>query len=214
MFGNSGYDGYSRSIRSAEAIESFEVPLSMINKELINIFLDEYESDFKHDDLDFLKKLSISKWKYIAKKTYPSSWHHTSSYFNKTDHYSLYLIAEKILENKHSIDEEYAYYKNVNLKDNKITYKYGVINVEVWGGTRKHPRIVGYDEVAGIIIGDWLYFKNNHSVKFSTSKYKITANKVKWIKVYDSYDNLILHHKEYKNTKRVFNSLIKEKISK
>lgn len=53
MFGNSGYDGYSRSIRSAEAIESFEVPLSMINKELINTFLDEYESDFTEDNFIF-----------------------------------------------------------------------------------------------------------------------------------------------------------------
>lgn len=213
MFGNNGYDGYSRSIRSAEAIESFEVPLSMINKELINTFLDEYESDFTEDNFNFLKKLSVSKWKYIAKcKTYPSSWHHTGSYFNKTDHYSLSTVAEKILEYKDSIDEEYSYY--IKGENNKITFKYGVINVEVWGGTRKHPRIVGYDEVSGIIIGDWLYFKNNHSIKGSTSKYKTTANKVKWIKVYNSYDDLILHHKEYKNTKRVFNSLIKEKISK
>ena len=213
MFGNSGYEGYSRSKRSADAIESYEVPLSMINKNLVNTFLNEYSLDFKEDDLDFLKKLSISKWKYIAKKTYPSSWHHTSSYFNKTDHYSLPLIAERILEYKDSIDEEYANYKNIN-KDEKITFKSGVINVEVWGGTRKHPRIVGYDEVAGIIIGDWLYFKNDHSIKGSTSKYKTTANKVKWIKEYNSYADLILHHKEYKNTKRVFNSLIKEKISK
>lgn len=213
MFGNSGYDGYSRSIRSTEAIESFEVPLSMINKELINTFLDEYESDFTEDNFIFLKKLSVSKWKYIAKcKAYPSSWHHTSSYFNKTNHYSLYLVAEKILEYKDSIDEEYSYY--IKGDNNKTTFEYGVINVEVWGGTKKHPRIIGYEEVAGIIIGDWLYFKNNHSVKCSTSKYKTTANKVRWLNRYNSYDDLILAHKKYKNTKRVFNALVKEKISK
>lgn len=32
---NIGYLGFSRSVRSGEAIENFEVPLSLINKKLI-----------------------------------------------------------------------------------------------------------------------------------------------------------------------------------
>jgi len=33
----------------------------------------------------------------------------------------------------------------------------------------------------------------------------------KWLKEYDSYADLTKNHKEYKNTKKVFNNLISEK---
>lgn len=89
--------------------------------------------------------------------------------------------------------------------------KFGVIKVQVWGGSRKHPRIEGYDEVGGIVIGDWLFYKRNHSVNGLVNRYKITANKVEWIKVYDSYACLVKNHKNYKSSKRVFNRLISEK---
>ena len=40
---NSGYVGYSRSVRSQNAIEDYEVPLSFINKSLVENFLSEYD---------------------------------------------------------------------------------------------------------------------------------------------------------------------------
>jgi hypothetical protein len=207
---NSGYIGASRSVRSQEAIRSYEVPLSMINKALIEDFLDK-QGDFTSEDMKFLSKTSAAKWKYVAsERMSASSWHHTSSYFNKTYHYSLYSVAEKILEIKDTLDADYKKYHDSKKKE-VSDVKYGVIKVQVWGGSRKRPRLEGYEEVAGIIVGDWLFYRNNHFVNGSIGKYKITANKVEWLKEYDSYAELTKNHQEYKNTKKVFNSLISEK---
>lgn len=208
---NSGYVGASRSVRSQEAVESYEVPISMINRKLIEDFLNESEEDFSKVDFNYLEKVSVSKWKYIAKdRVSASSWHHTSSYFNETNHYDLNVIAEKILEIKDTLDEEYKAYQESQKKEG-TDIKYGVIKVQVWGGSRKRPKLEGYEEVAGIVIGDWLFYKNNHSINGSISKYKTTANKIEWLKEYDSYADLTKNHKEYKNTKKVFNKLISEK---
>lgn len=207
---NSGYVGASRSVRSQESVDSYEVPISIINRTLIEDFLDEQE-DFSHEDLKFLNKVSVAKWKYVAnERISASSWHHTSSYFNETYHYSLYSISDKILEIKDTLDVDYKEYRDSKKKE-VSNVKYGVIKVQIWGGSRKRPRLEGYEEVAGIVIGDWLFYKNNHSINGYVSKFKTTANKVEWLKEYDSYSDLIKHHKEYKSSKKVFNSLAKEK---
>lgn len=204
---NSGYIGASRSVRSQEAIESFEVPISMFSKSLILEFIEENKESFSVEELEYLGKVSVEKWKYIATELEPSSWHHTGSYYKKTNHYNLYSIAEYIIEIKDTIDEKYNKYKES--KQQKYTnYKFGVIKVQVWGGSKRSPRLEGYEEVAGIVVGDWLYYKNKDGL---TNKFKITANKVEWLKEYDSYTSLTKKHKEYKSTKKVFNKLIEEK---
>lgn len=208
---NSGYIGASRSVRSQEALDSYEVPISMINNSLIEEFLEE-EYGFKKDDLSFLSELSAAKWKYIAsERIFASSWHHTGSYFNETNHYSLLEIAEKLLEIKDTLEEDYKEYRQSKTKD-IADYRFGVIKVQVWGGTRKRPKVVGHEEVAGIIVGNWLYYKRYHSAKFSSQKYKTTANKVVWLKRYDSYADLVKNHKEYKGSKKVFNALISKHV--
>lgn len=208
---NSGYIGASRSVRSQEAIESYEVPISMINKLLVTEFLKEiiklYPETFTMEDVEYLKKVSVAKWKYIAQKTDASSWHHTGKYYTQTDHYSLCSIAEDIIEIKDTLDHDYKQYQESQKKEAK-KFKYGVIKVQVWGGSRNYPKLEGYEEVAGIIIGDWLYYKNKDGL---TNKFKTTANKVEWVKEYDSYTSLTKKHQEYKNTKKVFNKLISEK---
>ena len=206
-----GYIGYSRSERSLEAISNYEVPLNSIKKSLIVDYLKENESDFSEKELLELKNTSVSIWKYAAKMCGPSSWHHTSKYYNKTDHYSLSSIAELILSDKEKI---LAQYNNLKESNKEITYDYGVIRVLIWGGTRKRPKVVGEEEVAGIIIGEWLYYSEDTSTsKYRTiNKYNIYANKVAKLDRYDTYEELIKAHKNYKSTKRYFNSLIKEKV--
>jgi len=208
---NRGYVGVSRSVRSQESIESYEVPISMINKYLIKAFLNEFEEEYSKEELSFLKKTTVSKWKYVAKeRVRASSWHHTSSYFNETNHYDLSSIADKLIEIKDSLDKEYKEYQ-LSQKQTSINYKYGVIQVQVWGGTRNRPKLEGYKEVAGIIVGEWLFYKSNHHTGGHINKYKTTANKVEWIKVYESYADLTKNHSEYKKTKKVFNKIISDK---
>lgn len=210
---NSGYIGSSRSVRSKEAIMNFEVPCTLINGDLIRDFLEEYEENFSKEDLDILKKVIVAKWKYVAtERVGASSWHHTSCYFNKTNHYSLSDIAEKIIEIKDTLDSDYQDYlgdKKREQEKQRINYRFGVIKVQVWGGTRKSPKIVGYQEVVGIISGEWLYYCDRGG---TIAKYKTTANKVEWLKEYQLYRELTKNHKEYKNTKKVFNKIIKEKV--
>ena len=100
---NSGYIGHSRSVRSSEALDQFEIPLSHFNRKHINDFLIELEDDDVSFDLSdenrkFLERLSVSNWKYIAKHyDLATSWHHTGKYFQETDHYSLYYLVDFII---------------------------------------------------------------------------------------------------------------------
>lgn len=214
MFSNNGYIGSSRSVRSQEAITNYEVPMTMINKNLIKEFLFNNKILFSVDELEFLEKVSVAKWKYVAKiRVGATSWHHVGKFFNKVDHYNLLEVAQKIIDDRDNLDDEYKKYKEkmkINKADEKKDFSYAVIKVQVWGGSRKHPKLLGYEEVAGIVIGEWFYylFSNGNDV----GRYKINGNKVEWINEYNSYLELVNEHKNYKNKKRMFNKLIKIKI--
>ena len=208
---NRGYVGAKRSVRSQEAINNYEVPISMINKALIEEFLHKYKEEFLEEGIKTLKNTSISKWKYVASEKVPaSSWHHTSSYFNETNHYELLDVANKILDMGKELD---VCYKSYLAEKNKVNtdYSYGFIKVQVWGGSRRKPKLLGHEEVAGIVVGDWLFYAEGHTREGEIKRYKVTANKVDYFKEYKTYDELIAKHKEYKNTKRVFNRIIEGK---
>ena len=51
-----GYIGRSRSVRSQQAIDSFEVPISLINRTLVEKFLDQYKDLYQFAELEILKK--------------------------------------------------------------------------------------------------------------------------------------------------------------
>src|SRR5690554_4486943 len=140
---NSGYVGHSRSVRSYNAIEGYEVPLTMIKRDLVDEFLEDNKEEFKND-LEFLKSVSVAKWKYVAKTMPATSWHHTSKHFNKTNHYDLLEVAEEIIERKQTLDKDYKEYMEEKKKNNSDV-EYGVIKVQIWGGTRRYPKVVGYD---------------------------------------------------------------------
>ena len=227
MFGNEGYIGNSRSVRSYIAIEDFEVPLSMFKKDLIREFLSTYEkwdevndykldniiviNDIHPDDIEFLKQISVSEWKFVAKTCEASSWHHTGKYFKKTDHYSLLQLSIEILKRKDILKDEYKEYKEkciASQREISENLSFGVIKVQNWGGTRKHPKLLGYLTRAGIVKGDWLYYLDENG---KLSKYKKHSNKVEYFKSYNSYEELIKEHKQFKGRKRMFNKIIKEK---
>ena len=199
-----GYVNYSRSTRSAEAIRNFEVPITLINKSLIDSFLNKYQNEFTKDEMKRLKNIKTSIWKFVAKEMMsPTSWHHTSSHYNKTKHYDLETIAEIILDQKNNLDLEYKEFKN---KISEKNYLYGIIEVQIWGGSRNHPKIIGTEKQIGIIINDWLYY-----LDFTIKKYKINANKTINYKSYKNYSELVKANPEYKNKIKYFNKIIKMK---
>lgn len=175
-----GYIGSKRSENSLKAIEDFEIPLSMLNKSMIEEFKDSLENiDIDIDDIDKrVFSLNVSLWKYAANSVGASSWHHTGKFYNQTDHYNLYSIAIYLTENIENIQEVYKQFlqneKEKKLEKNK-KIEVGYIVYAIWGGTRSHPKIVGYESTWGYVDRtgkkDWL-------IAVDGRKYDIYASKV------------------------------------
>lgn len=178
-----GYIGQSRSENSSNAIENFELPLSMINKGVLSDFEDEltYGSDgYEIDSKVFNLPLSI--WKFGANKVGYSSWHHTGKYFNRTYHYDLYMVAEYLTEHYDTIRNDYKDYKAELKKEKEKALSHvelGYIEYQVWSGSRRHPKIVDYSSAWGYIKStskkDWLID--------GYDRFDISANKVVKCKV-------------------------------
>ncbi len=205
-FGGGGYKDYSRSNRSAAAIEAHEMPLSMFNKERIGIFLKDAKEEnyLETADFYFLKTLPVNLWKFAAKDLGRASWHHTSSHYNKTDHFCLYSISDHLAENYDDIVKRHKeHQKHQKQAEQNKALAYGVLKVEVWGGTRNRPKLEGHEVIAGIIDGDWLYHKSGRN--------NIYANKVVKKHEYSSYKELVKAFPQFKGTVKVFNQIKKQR---
>jgi hypothetical protein len=199
---NSGYVGHARSVRSYEAIKNDELPLSQINKDAIETYLDY--SDI--DRVDVLRKQPVSLWKFVAKEVGASSWHHTGTFFNQTDHYDLDEVAHELLKNLTFYKEKYAVHKRAK----KLTdLKYCVLDARIWGGTRNHPKLLGEEHLAGIQKGDWFYpvaYTDDYPLN---QKYKVNGSKITLHEIFESYSKLVKKYPEFKNNSRYFNRKIK-----
>ncbi|MBC6304260.1 hypothetical protein [Listeria immobilis] len=198
-----GYIGTKRSVNSQFAIEDYEVPLTHFNKDLIQAFINENE------EYESLRTATVKLWKYVAERIGSTSWHHTGSYYNETNHYSLSTVAEELLENKAEWEEKYKVYLESE-KESRTTENIflSVIKVQIWGGTKKHPKMVGYEQVMGVIKGDWL-----HAVsQAEQSKYKLSANKVEAQTNFllEGYNELVKKYPSFKAKKRAINKKVKE----
>lgn len=159
-----GYRGFSMSNNAADAYNSGEKPFSKWTKKEI---LKEIES-LNVKTFELFKKMKVKTLK--DNFLYKSSWHHSSKFYNEVDFYSVDIdkiesVSEKELNNL----------LNISAKKEKEKEVIGEITVQVWGGTRKHPKIIDYDTRKGIVKGDFLYFDGG--------RYKITAHKVVSFKI-------------------------------
>jgi hypothetical protein len=205
----SGYIGMSRSVNSQRAIENYEIPLSMFSDDIIYDYILFDNGKYSEDEQLKLQNIPSAIWKYVAsEKTGPTSWHHTSKCYNKTNHYDLAVVARYLLDNYDTVWDDYEVWLE---KKQEVEIKYGYIKVQVWGGSFRRPKFLGHDEAVGIVINDWLYYKEPFKKDAKTYKYKTSANKVVEFETFDSYAALVEKHKKYKGTKPVFNQLIKEK---
>lgn len=198
-----GYIGTKRSERSQDAIEDYEVPLNHFNKDLIQAFIDENEA------YDTLKTKKVRLWKFVAARAGATSWHHTGTYYNKTDHYSLEKVADELLQNGDEWEEQFkAYVKEEQETATSEPVFLSVIKVQIWGGSMKRPKLVGHELVMGVKKEGWL-----HAVSKATQpKYKLSANKVEMQKHYslEGYSALTKDFPEFKAQKRAINKKMKE----
>lgn len=156
-----GYCGYSMSNNAVSAYRCGEMPLSKwLKSNLIDAIEDVLED-----------KTNITKFKRLTVKQlkeyflYKSSWHHTSKMYNTTDFYSVDEDnIDRFLEGELVIENEIA----------KTPKQKAMIEIQypVWGGTKRHPRIVDYETMTGEIKGDWCVS--------ATGRKKLSGN---WIKV-------------------------------
>ena len=80
-----------------------------------------------------------------------AGWHHTSKMYNTTDFYNIdFCAVDDFLAGKLLIEKES---KAAVLKQNKKE----MIEIEypVWGGSIRHPKIIGYETMIGQAKGDW-----------------------------------------------------------
>lgn len=150
-----GYIGNKMSVRAYEAYESGEKPLSKwAKKDIIECVLN-VRNDFQEKELKIYSK-EVLKVFLIC-----SSWHHTGSYFNETNFYSLDLdfielskieIIQALERKKKNLKNEKEEKKSLKLQ--KCIFKY----IE-WAGTRKHPKAIEKKSY-GIIKGSWIYYKD------------------------------------------------------
>ena len=152
-----GYIGNKMSVRAYEAYESGEKPLSKWTKSDIIECILNIRNDFQEKELTIYSK-EVLKVFLIC-----SSWHHTGSYFNETNFYSLDLdfieltkneIIQVLEKKKKDLEKEKEKEEKKILKLQKCKFKY----IE-WVGTRKHPKAIE-KESYGIIKGSWIYYKD------------------------------------------------------
>lgn len=199
-----GYHGYSMSNNAVDAYESGEKPKSKWTKEEI---LDEVESLIRHGlqvefDFNLLKKLTLNKLRSVCLTQ--SSWHHTSSYYNETDFYS---IDESSLENLTNEDiQELLDEKPEPKKVRDKTRRKAEVSYSVWGGTRAHPKKYDYDEVCEID-DTWAYTSNGkkrldgkyvtYKLIYDNQKGDKDLNENKEFSSLDSYDRYVYRSNKY-----------------
>lgn len=207
----SGYNGYSMSNNAVVAYACGEKPLSKWKKSdilfAIKSAIDNGSLILKCN-IDKLSKLQLSILKSFLVF---SSWHHTSSRYNKTDFYSVdFERIEELTDN--DINDLLKKYKSENVHNKEISYCYAYAEVQIWSNSRSYSKIIGLDRVAGIVIGRWLYYKPNHNSDCCTRKYNVYANKTVLYEEFNSYQELVDKHSEFRCTKKVFEKIIKERL--
>lgn len=140
----SGYSGYSMSNNAVTAYANGERPLSKWTKEDILLELPE--------ELQIAaKKLTIKEARMLFLRW--SSWHHTSSMYNRTDFYIVESDSVTVSQIRDVIAsrEPKADKHKEKVEKTKARVLFGE-----WTGTRKHPKLTERESYA-VIIGNWAY---------------------------------------------------------
>lgn len=176
-----GYDKYSMSKNARDAYSDGERPKSKWTKSDI---LSEIEKQTKEDgksvDMKDLQKVSAETLK--DNFLYKTSWHHTSSKYNKTDFYSVNskrvddIYDPRGISELYKIDERNKANKKTKMEEPEEMWECEYLT---WSGTRKHPKATTNKEV-GVIRGNWFYLPDGSKKKVDArgfSKIKKVPNK-------------------------------------
>lgn len=177
---NSGYIGQKMSVRAKEAYEAGELRLAQIRKSDMLSCLERTFIEKSIKDENYKKKLlkkPLQAFKNIIALYYSTGWHHTGKYFNKTEFYE---IPEALDERE--LDYIYEYVKEI--KEKKII-KYAIADKNVWGGTKRYPKITGSETFYGELKNDWLYDET------SKRRVNIRGNNITFLEIFESKKELL-----------------------
>lgn len=140
-----GYKGYSMSNNAVSAYVDGEKPKSKWTKSAI---VDMVGKLIIEDDLDLDIKVVSTMNKEELCDTFLkwSSWHHTSSMYNKTDFYEV-VVPDNITND---MIKDIVLNRAVVVKDEKPAVYYAEVVYGEWEGTRKRPKLVEYTAQAVI----------------------------------------------------------------
>lgn len=142
-----GYRGYSMSNNAVTAYENGEKPISKWTKTAI---LGALRADgLSEHDLAVLSKYPVGALK--ERVLVRSSWHHTSSRYNRTDFYSVSMDRAEELASR-------PYVRPAKTVREPVRERWLAEWAE-WGGTRKHPKIIGWVVEEGYLENGWFYYK-------------------------------------------------------
>lgn len=162
-----GYYNYSMSNNAVSAYADGEKPLSKWTKsEIIETLVSEGVSSEK---IDLIKKLSAKAVKYHCLRR--SSWHHTSSHYNKTDFYEVFpdfVESESIEIIKGWLVSDQKEKESLKSKPIPQPKKAKVVYLE-WGGTRKHPKAKEITAIGEITADGKWFIEGGCCNKHSTS---------------------------------------------
>lgn len=167
---NSGYVGYSMSIRAKNAYDDGEMPISKWTKSAILEAVKEY---YGKEKADLLRKYPVKFLKSAI--LYNSSWHHTSAKFNKTNFYSIndYLFEDEVENVKKELEEKYSEFlekaKEEDVKEEEKERKV-IIQYALWGGSFSRPKFLGNEEEEAIIKGNYAFPVNDKKFKDDKGK--------------------------------------------
>lgn len=154
-----GYYRYSMSNNAVDAYENGEKPKSKWKKseivDAIGTAISSGEIKPKCNNLLFyLYGISAKDLRDMC--LCKSSWHHTSSWYNQTEFYSInFDYIEGITEDRIKRFMENSKEK----KDAQPIEERWVCRFLVWSGSRNHPKATEYEE-EGVIKGNWFYRDN------------------------------------------------------
>ena len=152
---NNGYSGSSMSNRAVEAYTEGRKPRNKWEKsdlicELNKIYSSEQVEQLKKFSCEVLKRVFLSY----------SEWHHTSSYFNKTDFYEVYDGFEfhYAMNSCNEAKKELKAEREEKKDNNKFNCK-AYCHYLTWEGTRKHPKAIDHQDYCYIDSNEkWAYF--------------------------------------------------------
>lgn len=157
-----GYYNYKMSYNAIAAYEDGEKPRSKWAKgDIINALQGE---GIEPEKIKLLQAARVEDLRRVCLVC--SSWHHTSSYYNKTDFYSINI--DMIQET--SPDELKQLLKP---EEKKVITEYRArCCFLVWSGTRKHPKAT-QEESTGTIRGAWFYSDTGYKKNINSNGFKI-----------------------------------------